>query len=307
MTKIVEVQQLIKVYPPNVFALKGITFSLGGDNGLFVVAGPNGAGKTTLLRILYTALLPTSGEARVLDYDVVKEATKLRKYIAVVPQDAVPEPYLTPKEFVKLYLIARGFSRNDAIRETKRVLEIMGLDHVKDRLCLTLSGGEKKRVLVATALATNAEIMFLDEPTAGLDPLGRASVHEALRRIVRAGHTVVMTTHLLNEAEDIADLVIMINKGTLVAIGKPEEIKTSILRHSHRIVIRDPEPQMVEELKSMGVELRVEEGTAIVYVDRSSLNDFLTFLTRHGALFTVNRVGLDDAFREIVRRGTSRG
>jgi len=302
LTSIVDVRKLTKVYPPRVTALRGITFELPG-RGLYVVAGPNGAGKTTLLRILYTALLPTSGAAYVLGYDVVKEATKLRKYIAVVPQDAVPEPYLTPREFVELYLIARGFSHSDAVKEARRALEIMGLEHVRDRICLELSGGEKKRVLVAATLATNAEIMFLDEPTAGLDPLGRASVHEALRNLVKARHTVVMTTHLLNEAEDTADLVVMINSGTLVALGRPDEVKSRILRYSHRIVIHSPKDKLVEELKAIGVELHSEGSSVTVYADKDPMSKVITLLARYGVEFSVHRVGLDDAFRELVKRG----
>ncbi|MEM0027730.1 MAG: ABC transporter ATP-binding protein [Ignisphaera sp.] len=306
MVRIIEVRCLVKVYPPNINALRGITFDLA-SNGLFVVCGPNGAGKTTLLRILYTALLPTSGDARVLGYDVVKEAAKLRRYIAAVPQDAVPEPYLTPREFVELYLIARGFSRSDAVKEARRALEILGQDHVKDRICLSLSGGERKRVLVAAALATNAEIMFLDEPTAGLDPLGRASVHEALRSIVKAGHTVVMTTHLLNEAEDIADLVIMINRGALAAIGRPEEVKMNILMYNYRITIRNLRKQLVDELKDMGIELRIDDNKAVVYINKASLNDVLALLARYEVEFSVDRVGLDDAFRELVKQGAHFG
>lgn len=299
---VLEAYELVKIYHPGVIALNRITFSIS-ERGLFIVAGPNGAGKTTLLRILYTALLPTSGTAYVLGYDVVSEATEIRKYIAVVPQDAVPEPYLTPREFVKLYLIARGFSRSDAAKEAKRALEIVGLDHVRDRICLRLSGGEKKRVLVAAALATNAEVMFLDEPTAGLDPLGRASVHEALRNLVKAGHTVVMTTHLLNEAEDIADLVVMINRGILIALGRPDEVKSRILRYSHRIVIRSPKDKLVDELKNTGVELHSEDSGVTVYVGKDSMSKVITLLAGYGTEFSVYRVGLDDAFRELVKRG----
>ena len=190
MTKTVEVRGLTKVYPPNIDALRGVTFDLAG-RALYVIAGPNGAGKTTLLRILYTALLPTSGEAYVFGYDVVKEAVEIRKHIAVVPQDAMPEPYLTPREFIELYLITRGFSRNDAVREARRALKIVGLEHVSNKLCLSLSGGEGKRVLVAAVLATNAELLFLDELTAGLDsavePVHKVGLDDAFRELVRRG------------------------------------------------------------------------------------------------------------------------
>jgi len=304
--KVVEVSGLVKVYSPSVVALNGVTFDLP-SRGLHIVAGPNGAGKTTLLRILYTALLPTSGEARVLGFDVISEASRIRKHIAVVPQDAVPEPYLTPKEFVELYLIARGFSRSDAAREARIVLELLGLDHVKDRLCLVLSGGERRRVLVAAALATNANVLFLDEPTTGLDPAGRADVHAALRALVKEGHTVIMTTHLLNEAESIADLVVILNRGRVVAIGRPEDVKSSILRYSYRVVLRTPRPEIVNSLRPLGLNISTEGNTVLIYVDRSALGNVLTTLAGHGAEFSVEKVGLDDAFRMLVRRGASHG
>jgi len=297
---IIEVYELVKIYRPNVVALNKVTFNIP-KKGLYIVAGPNGAGKTTLLRILYTALLPTSGEARVLDYDVVKEAKEIRKRIAVVPQDARPEPYLTPQEFVELYLMARGFSRSDAIRQARSALEVLGLEHVRNRLCLTLSGGEKQRVLVAAALATNAELLFLDEPTSGLDPLARRRVHEALRELVKGGHTIIVTTHLLNEAEEVADVVLLINRGRVLAMGKPDELKLSILRYQYRVTVREPCTSLMNEIKYLDINIvRRGDGDLVIYVNQEELRKLIDVLTVYGSSFTVEKIGLDDVFREVV-------
>ena len=295
--EIISTYRLSKVYRGGVRALDNVSFTLSGS-GPHVIAGPNGAGKTTLLRILYSALLPTSGEARVLGYDVVKEAKSLRKHIATVPQEARPEPYLTPREFIELYLMARGFSRSDAMRQASCVLDIMGLSSVKNRPCLTLSGGERKRVLIAAALATNADVIFLDEPTEGLDPVGRYRVYEELKKIAKSESAIIMTTHHLSEVEEVAERVVFINKGRIIAIGNPGELKTIIVRYKYKAVVYNACRELIERFKSSDFGL-VEciNSDLVVYIDQSGLKKTIDMLLEAGHLFKIEEVSLDEVFR----------
>jgi len=295
----VETYELSKVYRGGVRALDGITLALSG-RGPHIVASPNGAGKTTLLRILYTAFLPTSGRAYVLGYDVAKDAKSLRKLIAVVPQETRPEPYLTPRQFVELYLIARGFSRADAVGQSRYALEVMGLDSVKDGPSLTLSSGERKRVLIAAALAANSEVMFLDEPTEGLDPVGRARVYEELRRITRRGTMVIMTTRHLDEAEEAANNVVLINRGRLVAVGDPDKLLSSVAYYRYKVVVRGVARGLVERLRGLGVgAIERVDGNVVIYVDQRDLKEVLGVLSEAAPTFVVEKVSLDDVFRIV--------
>ncbi|WP_069806511.1 ABC transporter ATP-binding protein [Vulcanisaeta thermophila] len=186
--------------------------------------GPNGAGKTTLIRILTTELMPSGGGAWVLGFDVVREAREVRRRIAVIPQDSSPITYMTPYEYVLAYLLLRGLSMGDARREARRYLEELGLWDLRGTPIYELSGGMARRVLVATALASNADVIFLDEPTIGLDAMSRRVVWDALRAYARSGATIFLTTHYIDEADTISDVVYLIDRGLIVDSGNPREL-----------------------------------------------------------------------------------
>jgi ABC-2 type transport system ATP-binding protein len=193
--------RLQKTYSNGVEALKAVDLSLP-LTGIFTLVGPNGAGKTTFLRILSTQLLPTSGQAFVLGYDVVREAVEVRKHVAVAPQDAVTEGLYTPWDYCYYFARLRGMSTTDSKLSAKESLDVVGLWELRNRLCAELSGGQRKRVIVAAALATQADILMLDEPTSGLDPIARRDVWNALNELVRRkGKTVLLTTHSMEKAE----------------------------------------------------------------------------------------------------------
>src|SRR2546422_7971385 len=171
---------------PGVEAVRGVSLSIRRGERVALL-GRNGAGKTTFLRIASTLLIPTSGTIHAFGFDVVEEPERVRPLIAVVPQEGKPFFHLTPREQVYCYLRARGLPREEAKARTEASLEKMGLDDVADRLSVTLSGGQKQRAMVATGLATEAPLLFFDEPTIGLDPFARRAVLDVLRDLPREG------------------------------------------------------------------------------------------------------------------------
>jgi ABC-2 type transport system ATP-binding protein len=224
------VESLTKVYEhkkTKVTALEKISFRLG-TKRLLSVLGPNGAGKTTLIRILTTQLKPTSGDAWVLGYHVVKEPWPIRWRVAVVPQEAGVYNMITPWEFVYYYSRVRGLSSASARESARQSLEMLDLWDYRHTPAYRLSGGQKRRMIIAAALASNPEILFLDEPTVGLDPLARRGLWSKIRNLVKEGRTIVLTTHYMDEAEILSDEIIVVNKGLILARGKIEELKKSL-------------------------------------------------------------------------------
>ncbi|MCY0859610.1 MAG: ABC transporter ATP-binding protein [Sulfolobaceae archaeon] len=215
----IEVFHLTKVYKGGVKALDDLTFSSSVKR--LTLLGNNGAGKTTLVRILSTQLLPTSGIARVEGYDVVKDAKKLRKIISSIPQEAQPVGIASPLEHVVMYLTARGFSFKDAYESARKALKEVNLWEFKDKPADELSGGMKRKIFVAMALASNAEVIFLDEPTVGLDPLSRMEVWSIIRSIPSK---VILTTHYMEEAEELSEEIVMLRKGKVILKGNLKEL-----------------------------------------------------------------------------------
>ena len=207
----------------DLWAINDVTFSV--ESGRVVsVLGPNGAGKTTLVRILITELLPTKGRAYVAGYDVVREPEKIRRRIAAVPQEGSPIGFLTPYEFVYSYLLLRGYPRREARRKTEEALKELQLIEARNREIQTLSGGTKRRVLLAAVLAADVDVVFLDEPTTGLDVISRRMVWNAITSMRERGTTILLTTHYVEEAQTLSDYVILMNKGRVVDMGSPEAL-----------------------------------------------------------------------------------
>jgi ABC-2 type transport system ATP-binding protein len=233
------------------WALRGVTFEAGRGVVLGVL-GPNGAGKTTLVRILTTELMPSEGRALVAGFDVVKEPDKVRKVIAAVPQESRPIDFLTPYEFVLSYLLLRGLSLREARWRAREVLQVFGLWEVRDREVDALSGGMKRRVLVAAVFAADAEVVFLDEPTTGLDVYSRRLVWNAVSELKKRGATVVLTTHYVEEAAALSDAVLVLNRGRVVDFAPPD-----------RLVEKVPGRYVVEVY---GADGRVAEGERVLEI-----------------------------------------
>jgi ABC-2 type transport system ATP-binding protein len=220
----VSVSHLSKVYPGGTEALADVSFNISRGR-VFCLLGRNGAGKTTLLRILATQLRPSAGTAAVLGYDVVSQAKAVRERIAVVPQEARPQMMTSPFDHVFYRCLISGRSRSDARARTKEILELLGLWEHRSKLAADLSGGLRQRIIIGMALTENPELLFLDEPTIGLDPVGRRTVWNLVRRMTENGTTVMLTTHYMDEAESLADSVGIIERGKTVFLGTVEEAK----------------------------------------------------------------------------------
>ncbi len=235
--KAVESAGLVKIYrgKETVEALRGISLSIN-KGELFTLLGQNGAGKTTFLRIISTQLLPTKGEATVLGYDVRKAAEDVRKHITVVPQDVATYGNFTPWEYGYYFSMLRGMTKQQAEGASEKALRSVGLSQLKNRPCATLSGGEKKRAIIASALASGADVFMLDEPTSGLDAVARRNVWAVLREMVEEGKTILLTTHIMEEAEMVSDRLAIMHKGVIAAEGTPDQIKRAI-KDRFRVII----------------------------------------------------------------------
>ncbi len=197
---------------------------------LFGFLGRNGAGKTTFIKISSALLMPTSGSIELFGIDVVRRAGEIREQIAIVPQEAKPFYHLTPREHVEEYLRVRGVSPEAAKSRADEVLAAMGLESYQSMPAMILSGGLQQRTLVAMVLATEAPFLFLDEPTLGMDPFARRQVWEVIRRAARKGSTVLLTTHYLDEAEQLAEELAVIEGGHVLYQGSADALKSKVRR-----------------------------------------------------------------------------
>jgi len=283
---------------PDVEALRGVSLALRQGERIALL-GRNGAGKTTFLRITSTLLLPTSGRIEVFGHDVVSAPEDVRPMIAVVPQEGKPFFHLTPREQVYCYLRARGFSKEVARSRTEAALEKMGLGEVGDRLSVTLSGGQKQRAMVATVMATEAPLMFLDEPTIGLDPFARRAVWDMLRALTRRGSTVLLTTHYLDEAEALSERLYIVEEGRILFEGTAEAAKRQI-GGTLRVSIENGGNHR-ELFASFGQ--TVAEGASLhVITEPERIHEVMDVALRNRLSATVGPVTLEEAFLTIVGR-----
>ncbi|MEM1754498.1 MAG: ABC transporter ATP-binding protein [Nitrososphaerota archaeon] len=294
-------ERLVKVYGNGFYALKGITLTVNSGT-VFSLLGRNGAGKTTFLRIMTTQLLPTSGTGKVLGYDVVEEADEVRKRIAVVPQESKPMYLLTVKEHVKYYLMMRDFSMLEASEKTRKVLDDLGLKEYADTLCMKLSGGLKRKVLVAMAVATEADVIFLDEPTTGLDPIARRLVWDVINRAAMSGRTIFLTTHNMDEVEAVADEFALINDGELVAQGYVDEVQRMLpykMRAEVQVTASSP-----EELSEFGEVITIGRRLIIYPRDEEDSRRLYDYCAAKGLKLSVSPVGVEDVFiRKVIAHG----
>ncbi len=215
----IDIKGISKIYNKNKVAVNNINCRI--ESGISTIIGKNGAGKTTLLRILSTQLKPSSGDAFIDNLSIIKDVEKVRKKIVSIPQESSPIGILTSYEQVFLYLTARGFSFKSAKDETLRALKIVNLYNDRNRPTDELSGGMKRKMFVAMALASNAENIFLDEPTTGLDPLSRMETWAAIKML---SGNVILTTHYMEEAKELSQRIYMMNDGSIINSGSYNEL-----------------------------------------------------------------------------------
>ena len=264
---------------------------------IFTMLGRNGAGKTTFLRIASTQLLPSSGRVEVLGLDAVREAKALRERIAMAPQEAETIYPLTPRDHIMLSLRMRGMEKKVAEERAQRALEDLELLEVADVNSDWLSGGFKQRVIVAMVVSTDADLVFLDEPTIGLDPLNRRKVWEQLTRLKESGKTIVLTTHYMDEAEALSDNLVIMNKGRVVAAGTPQTVKGMVTDRTTRVDVFDKFNQ--SELARYGHVVSIA-GRYRVLADAKGAKGLGDEAVARGAKIAIGPVSLDDVFVDIV-------
>ena len=275
-------------------ALDEVSFNIP-SSGVFSLIGMNGAGKTTLVRILATQLQPSSGRASVNGFDVMKDASRLRDRIACVPQEARTAPFMTPKETVLSYLLWRGMGYGEASKKAVEALAKVGLADQVDVVNRKLSGGTRRKVLVATVLSSGADVIFLDEPTTGLDPISRRELWKLLTSLAK-DRFVILTTHYLEEAEQLANTIGILHRGKLIGLGTLDQLRASV-RFEYSLMM--PSAQDVPSVRDGEVTVGVAGQTQIL-TNELEAREISKSLLEKGTKFSMSRISLDDVFFRLV-------
>lgn len=291
----IKAEQVRKRYG-SVVALDGVDLEVRSGE-ILAILGPNGAGKTTLLEILEGFQRPDSGKVTVLGADPYAGGPRLRERVGVMLQECEPEPNLSVGELLELY---RGYYRRP--RSLPGLLELVGLEDKQDCRIRSLSGGQRRRLDLAVALVGRPELIFMDEPTTGFDPQARQVAWRAARSLRDEGATIVLTTHYLEEAESLADRLVVLSAGKIRAEGTPDNIG-SRLHGATRISFRLPERLPAEALPLHGC---LTEGLWTTTTEQSTvaLHALTTWAVRQGVELeglSVSRPSLQDAYLELIR------
>lgn len=225
MTHAIDARGLSRQFAGDVEAVRDLNLAVE-EGSIFAFLGPNGAGKTTTIRMLVTLLKPTGGSATVAGFDVVRQSPKVRRAIGVALQQAALDPLMTGGESMRLAAALHGLSPSTGAQRGVELLDKLDLAEARDRRVGTYSGGMRRRLDLAMALIHEPQVLFLDEPTTGLDPPSRMTIWERVRELVAGGTTVFLTTQYLEEADKLADRVMIIDAGAPVAEGTPDSLKS---------------------------------------------------------------------------------
>jgi len=266
------VKNLVKKYG-DFYALNGLSFEVN-ENEIFGLLGPNGAGKTTLIHILATLLKPTTGGAVVNGYDVLHNATKVRKSIGVVFQAPSSDDILTGYENLKIHALLYGIPRGTREKRISEVLKLVGLEGRKNDQVKKYSGGMRRRLEIARGLLHHPKVLFLDEPTLGLDPQSRESMWTYIKEIVTEEKvTIILTTHYMEEADMLCDRIGFISNGKIIALNSPSNLKQEMGGDIVKINFIGDIPSTETFTRFDFVhKVELEENTAIVYMDEVNLN-----------------------------------
>ncbi len=286
----VEADHLVKHFGETV-AVDDVSFAVPQGTVLGLL-GPNGAGKTTTVRMMTTLSRPTSGTARVSGHDVLTDPDGVRRSMGLTGQTATVDELLTGRENIALMSTLYGLDRPTGARIGADLLDRFSLSDAADRVVKTYSGGMRRRLDLAVSLVATPPVLFLDEPTTGLDPRSRVELWDVLRELVRDGTTLVLTTQYLEEADQLADEIVVIDHGRIIAQGTPLQLKDQsgaaavVVTVSHA----DDLPKAQEVLRTVVSEFHVEEGARQLSAPASGLGD----MTRIAAAFDGSGIELDD-------------
>ncbi len=261
------VDGLTKIFGKSLVAVDHVSFTV--DEGeIFGFLGPNGAGKTTTINMLTTVLKPTSGKAEICGYDIFKNANEARRSIGVVPQEYTADEDMTGRQNISLCADLYGIPRSDSKPHAEELLKLVELQDAADRKVSTYSGGMRRRLELAAGLINYPKLLFLDEPTLGLDVQTRTAIWDYIKMLKETYHmTLFLTTHYLEEADMLCERIAIIDHGRIVRTGSPEELKESIGGDIIAVRVKEPEPDisgdiakigLVREVKKSGDEYRIK-------------------------------------------------
>jgi ABC-2 type transport system ATP-binding protein len=297
-----ELRRIFRVRKTDIEAVRGVDLTVGAGE-IFGFLGPNGAGKTTTLRMLATLLSPTSGEATVAGADLRREPQQVRERIGYVPQGGSTDPAETGRGELVIQGRLYGMDATAAKARAAEVLAALDLDGAADRRIATYSGGMKRRLDVGLGIVHRPAVLFLDEPTTGLDPQARARMWEEIQRLRDGGTTVFLTTHYLEEADALADRLAIIDHGTIVAGGTADELKRQVAGDVVTLGVNGAIEHVLETVRTQPFvrEASGEDGVVRLYVDRgeTAVPQLLRVLDGAGleaASIALHRPSLDDVF-----------
>lgn len=305
----IEANGLVKAFGDNV-AVDGIDLKVP-TGSIYGVLGPNGAGKTTAIRMLATLLKPDAGSARIFGHDVVKESQIVRQLIGVTGQYASVDESLSATQNLFIFSRLHGFGRTEAQNKAEELLEEFGLSEAAKRPLQNFSGGMRRRLDLAASLISQPPLIFLDEPTTGLDPRTRAQMWDTIRRLVKTGSTVLLTTQYLDEADQLADRIAVIDHGRVVAEGGVDELKSSVGVSTLHLKVQDAQ-DIEETRRTIDHVLKVqsavsEDGKIIAPLENAdSVTDLLIDLRTAGihlAEMSLQKPTLDEVFLSITGHG----
>ena len=306
MQPIISVSHLSKTYPSGLQALKDIDLEI--RNGeIFALLGPNGAGKTTLISIICGIVTPSAGQVLVGGHDIITDFRATRSMIGLVPQELTLEMFETVWDTVSL---SRGlFGKWDDPAYIEKILKDLSLLDRKNSKLMTLSGGMKRRVLIAKALSHEPTILVLDEPTAGVDVALRKDMWQVIRHLRDSGVTIILTTHYIHEAEDMADRIGVINKGELILVEDKRELMHKLGKKQLTLQLHDAITAIPAELDGHHLTL-ANGGSELIYTydtqgPRTGITGLLTDLARAGIRFKdldTSQSSLEDIFVDLVRQ-----
>ncbi|MCG5485810.1 MAG: ABC transporter ATP-binding protein [Sinorhizobium meliloti] len=307
MAPIVSISNLSKTYASGFQALKGVSLDIE-EGEILALLGPNGAGKTTLISIVCGIVNATGGKVTVGGNDVVRDFRQTRAMIGLVPQELTTDAFETVWNTVSF---SRGLhGRKPDPAHIEKVLKDLSLWNKKDSTLRELSGGMKRRVLIAKALSHEPRVLFLDEPTAGVDVSLRKSMWEVVQRLRASGVTIILTTHYIEEAEEIADRIAVINSGEILLVEDKNALMTKLGRKQLRVDLAQPLERVPDSLASYNLLLE-GEGERLIYeydtsADRTGITSLLAALAEAGIRLrdiSTRQSSLEDIFVEIVEAG----
>lgn len=308
----VEARGLVKNFGDN-RAVDGVNLNVRAGT-IYGMLGPNGAGKTTTIRMLATLLRPDAGSAHIFGHDVVKESQIVRQLIGVTGQYASVDESLSATENLVIFSRLLGLGRKEARQKAAELLEEFGLTEAAKRPLKNFSGGMRRRLDLAASLIAQPPLIFLDEPTTGLDPRTRNQMWDTIRRLVKTGSTVLLTTQYLQEADELADRIAVIDRGLVVAEGTVDELKASIGNSSLQLRTQNPldiegARHTVEQVLKVKASVSSEGGKITApLADADMVTDLLIALRESGIHLTelsVQKPTLDEVFLTITGHGAN--